>query len=247
MAMQELQHKHKCEGNMELQRDLLAGTCKPAIETGKENITLSGYGRTHLGHRISHESHNIAQDGITGVWFCALCGRYGDQVFRHLAKPCQLFRDRTGEQNLSRIKRGLMPGDSRKAREFNASRIKGKMVDKGKEFKSQPKLESEDKVANGIKLVAHSRKILERITSRNLAMGRVDDHPRPAGATGPDWSAEAAHSSSSSSNCAVAGNEIEMSTNDKTLSQDKSDAKTLASDFAATSTRKTCSNLHNTS
>ena len=42
--------------------------------------------------------------------------------FKQLAQPCTGAANQAGRDNLSRVNRGLMPGSSKAAREFNARR-----------------------------------------------------------------------------------------------------------------------------
>ena len=49
-------------------------------------------------------------------------GFYGSDVFKQLAQPCTGAANQARRDNLSRVDRGLMPGSSKAAREFNARR-----------------------------------------------------------------------------------------------------------------------------
>ena len=79
-------------------------------------------GQGRLRHQTTHPSHNCTFYPGLDTWICLTCGFYGSDVFKQLAQPCSGAANQAGRDNLSRVDRGLMPGSSKAAREFNARR-----------------------------------------------------------------------------------------------------------------------------
>ena len=79
-------------------------------------------GQGRLRHQTTHPSHNCTFDPILDTWICLTCGFYGSDVFKLIAQPCTGAANQAGRDNLSRVDRGLMPGSSKAARDFNARR-----------------------------------------------------------------------------------------------------------------------------
>ena len=91
------------------------------LPDGTQRIApVPGQGR--LRHQTTHPSHNCTFYPGLDTWICFTCGFYGSDVFKQLAQPCTGAANQAGRDNLSRVNRGLMPGSSKAAREFNARR-----------------------------------------------------------------------------------------------------------------------------
>ena len=91
------------------------------LPDGTQRIApVPGQGR--LRHQTTHPSHNCTFYPGLDTWICLTCGFYGSDVFKQLAQPCTGAANQAGRDNLSRVNRGLMPGSSKAAREFNARR-----------------------------------------------------------------------------------------------------------------------------
>ena len=74
-------------------------------------------GQGRLRHQTTHPSHNCTFYPGLDTWICLTCGFYGSDVFKQLAQPCTGAANHAGYVN-----RGLMPGSSKAAHEFNARR-----------------------------------------------------------------------------------------------------------------------------
>ena len=91
------------------------------LPDGTQRIApVPGQGR--LRHQTTHPSHNFTFYPGLDTWICLTCGFYGSDVFKQLAQPCTGAANQAGRDNPSRVDRGLMPGSSKAAREFNARR-----------------------------------------------------------------------------------------------------------------------------
>ena len=73
-----------------------------------------------IGTAGIHQSHKANRNEELQVWFCSTCGKTGAEVLRDLAKECPLVLNKAGAQNLSRIRKGLKPGESSAAKAYNA-------------------------------------------------------------------------------------------------------------------------------
>ena len=82
---------------------------------------VEGQGR--LRHQTTHASHNCTFYPSLDTWICLACGFYGSDLLKQLAQPCTGVSNQAGRDKLSHVSRGLMPGSSRAAREFNARRL----------------------------------------------------------------------------------------------------------------------------
>ena len=77
-----------------------------------------------LGNAIIHKTHQPVFYADQRTWACTSCGRAAVSFMRELADPCKGKEgcSAKGKLNLSRLRRGLMIGDSAAAKEFNAAR-----------------------------------------------------------------------------------------------------------------------------
>ena len=91
------------------------------LPDGTQRIAL-GPGQGRLRHQTTHPSHNCTFYPGLDTWICITCGFYGNDLFKQLARPCTGIANQAGRDNLSRVHRGLMPGSSKAARDFNARR-----------------------------------------------------------------------------------------------------------------------------
>ena len=77
-----------------------------------------------LGNAVIHRSHQPVFFAEQRTWACTTCGRSAVNFMRELAEICKGKEgcSAKGKLNLSRLKRGLMIGDSAAAKEFNLAR-----------------------------------------------------------------------------------------------------------------------------
>ena len=68
---------------------------------------------------VMHPTHKPLFSREAEAWFCNVCGAYAMFEAKGLAKPCSGRLSRGGKHNLARIQKGLAPGNSRSALEFN--------------------------------------------------------------------------------------------------------------------------------
>ena len=91
-----------------------------------------------LGTQRAHASHDLRAHGTVPVWFCARCGSVSAReggVLGGLARPCLppgAPRTQSGREALARLDRGLWPGTSAAAREWNAGRLQREGVGRGR-------------------------------------------------------------------------------------------------------------------
>ena len=76
-------------------------------------------GLVRIGRRECHDSHALVFDRVTGVHICTSCGCHGRTKFRNLSRPCGKAAGRIA---LRMVERGLQPGNSARATEFNRKR-----------------------------------------------------------------------------------------------------------------------------
>ena len=76
-----------------------------------------------VGGLTIHESHELSWEPDLLIWYCRTCGRTATHQVRALHKKCSGVLDKKGRDNLGRVSRGLLPGDSREAKRFNDGRL----------------------------------------------------------------------------------------------------------------------------
>ena len=71
-----------------------------------------------------HESHLVREFLCEdwGCWYCIKCGCISYSSLRFLAQPCRQHLSRAGRENLGRLRRGLMPGSSKRALAYNTGK-----------------------------------------------------------------------------------------------------------------------------
>ena len=90
----------------------------PVVDGAHRMAPAEGQGR--FRHQSTHESQTCSFYPALDTWFCLTCGFYGIDVYKSLAHPCSGTPNQAGGDNLSRVRRCLMSGSSRAARENNA-------------------------------------------------------------------------------------------------------------------------------
>ena len=97
-----------------------------------EAAALPAGAEVRLGNAVIHRTHQPVFYADQRTWACTSCGRAAVNFMRELADPCKGKEgcSAKGKLNLSRLRRGLMIGDSTAAKEYNLSRgnAKGKCV-----------------------------------------------------------------------------------------------------------------------
>merc|ERR1712060_8336 len=78
-----------------------------------------------IGSQVVHGTHQMKfYEHIQG-WACLQCGSIGTGgLVKHLAKPCSNHLLKAGKSNLDVLAKGKWPGDSAKAKAYNAARAK---------------------------------------------------------------------------------------------------------------------------
>ena len=76
-----------------------------------------------INNFIIHGSHDVLYHTGIRTWACKSCGNVGKEKLDGLAKPCAGQANKAGRENLARISKGLMPGDTQEAHTHNEGRI----------------------------------------------------------------------------------------------------------------------------
>ena len=109
-------------GRKNVAREWLATPCTPPVPEHVAGIAKPIDG-IQLRHVRIHESHEVRWLSDLSTWLCTTCGLFGIEVLEGLDNTCSQVRTRAGKQNIARVKRGFMPGESRLARAFSKDRI----------------------------------------------------------------------------------------------------------------------------
>ena len=105
-----------------------------------EPIRADGSGGVQIGSAVAHDSHSLAFDVATNVWYCEVCGTFSRRAIRDLKRPCKPPTD-AGTAALRRLKKALMPGASGAATAFN----KGKLRREGRRGPYRPGVRRKNK------------------------------------------------------------------------------------------------------
>ena len=97
--------------------------CRPAAIFGSGGAQLA-----RIGQRSSHHTHHCTWYPGCKTWLCSACGYSATSSLRSLARPCPVRHDglqitSAGKKAIARINKGLMPGHSREATEFNMRKV----------------------------------------------------------------------------------------------------------------------------
>ena len=107
--------KHKAEA-------WLAAKCVVASSTRASPLGAVSASAAQIGNLKAHDTHDMVYDKTTEVHYCTKCGSFARDTMKDLSKPCDNIMKKAGKQNLARIEKGLMPGGSAYAVQFNAAR-----------------------------------------------------------------------------------------------------------------------------
>ena len=77
-----------------------------------------------MKNRVAHDTHCCVWFHFASTWVCTTCGCYSAAKVRGLTNPCTRTLSKTGRENLARLEKGLLPGFSKAAREFNQDRVR---------------------------------------------------------------------------------------------------------------------------
>ncbi|CAK0856487.1 unnamed protein product, partial [Prorocentrum cordatum] len=95
----------------------LEGKCVKLVREQASEFGASSLG-VQVGHQRAHPSHQLNYNEELGLHYCLKCGCIARENMRSLAMECGELKQ-MGKQNLSQIKKGLQPGTSKFARDWN--------------------------------------------------------------------------------------------------------------------------------
>ena len=104
-------------------QEWLATPCNLVVSSGTDRSTPSGIVR--IGAHTVDSSHVLRFHSPTETFYCAVCGMIGREQLERLHHPCDgPCKPRSaGRANLERLSKGLMPGQSKAAKAYNAGRV----------------------------------------------------------------------------------------------------------------------------
>ena len=114
-------------------RDWLAGMCVDVAANGN----LPGEIITNKNQQV-HPSHSMRYYDHVDLHACTRCGLYTSQLVKNLVKPCAGVPSKAGRENLARLRRLLMPGQTRRAEAYNAEHIKRRKTSRGSPTLASP-------------------------------------------------------------------------------------------------------------
>ena len=109
-----------CSVPVRKRRNLLYRPCKAAAAPAP-GAPAAAAGPL-VGLREVHPSHAAEYHPELRFHFCASCGAVAHDHLRALAEPCPPCAKRAGRDALARIRKGLLPGNSKRAIAFNRSK-----------------------------------------------------------------------------------------------------------------------------
>ncbi|CAK0808313.1 unnamed protein product [Prorocentrum cordatum] len=95
----------------------LEGKCVELVREQASEFGALSLG-VQVGHQRAHPSHQLNYNEELGLHYCLKCGCIARENMRSLAMGCGELKQ-MGKQNLSQIKKGLQPGTSKFARDWN--------------------------------------------------------------------------------------------------------------------------------
>ena len=103
----------------------LEAPCVTAMMRQPGRYYLNSHMRLVLARREAHGVHAIFLHRAPefAIWACGRCGLASADFLSGLAKACKARPSRAGRQNLRRLAKGLLPGNSAKAKAFNRTKV----------------------------------------------------------------------------------------------------------------------------